>query len=44
MKKVNELLIYAIMLGMLMVAYVQFVRMVMTELNKSAKSGTKIIV
>jgi hypothetical protein len=43
MKKVKELLTYAIMLGLLMVAFVHFVRMLI-ELNKSAKSGTKVFV
>jgi len=36
LENVNELLIYAIMLDLLMVAYVQFVIMLM-KLQKSAK-------
>jgi len=43
MKTVNRFLTHAMMLGLLMVAYVQFVRMLI-ELNKSAKSGTEVFV
>jgi len=40
---VNELLIYAVILDPLTVVYVQFV-ILLTELNKRAKSVTKVFV
>jgi len=40
---VNELLTYGLMLGLLLVAYEQFVRM-LRELKESAKTGTKVFV
>jgi hypothetical protein len=43
MKKVNKLLTYGLMLGLLTAAYVQFVG-VLIELNESAKSETEVFV
>jgi hypothetical protein len=41
-KKVNELLIYSVMLDSLTVSYIKFV--IMLTIKESAKSGTKVFV